>query len=184
MAVGLILVVIGAYFIDSYLFRPVSEIEEGLLAIMNGRTDLRFDIEHAELGGLVFRLNSLLNHLLNVGEDNTEDHSQLSRPVVVARHLEDAFAVDERMAVGARDETPDSRILRQEAASRYYARIFEEYIAAKKSVGDPTDHITRDAFIDRIKTSESEMAHKHGKPVRYRVEVRNKEVVLLAVPLE
>jgi hypothetical protein len=50
-------------------------------------------------------------------------------------------------------------------------------------LGDPVDHITREAFIGRIMASEREMSKKHGKPVRYKVEVRGKEVVLLAVPL-
>ena len=40
---------------------------------MLGRAhDRRFEIEHAELGGLVFRLNSLLNQLIGVQEDETD----------------------------------------------------------------------------------------------------------------
>ncbi len=60
--------------------------------------------------------------------------------------------------------------------------MFDDYIRAKKSVGDPVDHITREAFVARIAASAKQMAQKHGKPVRYKVEVRGKEVVLLAVP--
>ena len=39
------------------------------------------------------------------------------------------------------------------------------------------------AFVERIMASEKELGEKHGKPVRYKVEVRGREVVLLAVPL-
>lgn len=179
---GLVLVGIGAYLLDVYISRPVAEMEEGLLAIMNGKTDLRFEIEHAEYGGLVFRLNSLLNQLFGVQEDETDDQGRPSR-APAATSFEDALAVDERMATSAAADAGDSRALRDEPEEKYYSRIFDEYISGKRSLGDPVDHITREAFVARIRASEAEMAQKHGRPVRYKVEVRGKEVVLLAVPL-
>ncbi len=183
LALGLVLVGICAYLLDVYLSRPVAEMEEGLLAIMNGKTDLRFEIEHAEYGGLVFRINSLLNQLLGVQEDETDDQGRPSR-APSSGSFEDALAVDERMATSAEGaDASDSKSLREEDETKYYTRIFSEYISGKRSLGDPVDHITREAFITRIRASEAEMAQKHGRPVRYKVEVRGKEVVLLAVPL-
>lgn len=179
---SLILVVVGAYFLDAYISRPISEIEDGLLAIMNGRTDMRFEIEHAELGGLVFRLNSLLNQLLGVQEDDTDDQGRPSRAPQAAGFSE-ALEVDETMAPLAAGDVADAHALRQEPDDQYYSRIFNEYIRAKQSLGDPVDHITREAFAARIMASERETSQKHGKPVRYKVEVRGREVVLIAVPL-
>lgn len=179
---GLVLVAIGAHLLDQYISRPISELEEGLLAIMNGRTDMRFDLEHAELGGLVFRLNSLLNQLLGVQEDETDEQGRVSR-APTANAFQDALAVDERMATLSGGDVAEARSLREEPDDRYYSRIFDEYIAAKRQLNDPVDHITKEAFIGRIMASEREMAAKHGKPVRYKVEVRGREVVLLAVPL-
>jgi hypothetical protein len=176
---GLILVVIGAWLLDAYISRPISEIEDGLLAIMNGRTDLRFEIEHAELGGLVFRLNSMLNQLFGVQEDETDDQGRPSR-APAASSFQDALSVDERMAAEGTDVDP---ALRDEPADAYYRRIFEEYLAAKRSLDDPTEGITLPAFVERIQASEREMSEKHGKPVRYKIEVRGREVVLLAVPV-
>jgi hypothetical protein len=181
-ALGLVLVLVGAHLLDAYISRPISELEDGLLAIINGRTDLRFEIEHAELGGLVFRINSLLNQLLGVQEDETDEQGRPSR-APAASSFSDALEVDERMAALSPGDVADARGLREEPDSAYYARIFDEYIAAKRSLEDPVDHITKEAFIGRIMGSEREMAQKHGKPVRYKVEVRGKEVVLLAVPL-
>ena len=183
LLLGLILVGISAYLLDAYISRPVAEMEEGLLAIMNGKTDLRFEIEHAELGGLVFRVNSLLNQLFGVQEDETDDQGRPSR-APSSNAFEDALAVDERMATSAEgSDEGAAKALREEPEDRYYKRIFEEYISGKQKLGDPVDHITRDAFVTRIKASEAEMAQKHGRPVRYKVEVRGREVVLLAVPL-
>jgi hypothetical protein len=179
--IGLLLVLAGAWLLDNYISRPISEIEDGLLAIMNGRTDRRFEIEHAELGGLVFRLNSLLNQLFGVQEDETDEQGRPSRAPAAAS-FQDALEVDETMAaMGSGDAADDA--LRDEADESYYRRIFEEYITAKRSLGDPVDHITLPAFVERIQASERELGEKHGKPVRYKVDVRGREVVLLAVPI-
>jgi hypothetical protein len=73
--------------------------------------------------------------------------------------------------------------LAQEPAQSYYARIYGEYIAAKRALGEATEHITEQAFATRIQGMEKEAATKYGKPVRYEVRSSGKEVVLLAVPL-
>jgi hypothetical protein len=75
---GLLLVGVGGVLLGNYISQPVSELEDGLLAIINGSSDLRFQIEHDELGGLVFRINSLLNALMGVPEDNTDDQGRPS----------------------------------------------------------------------------------------------------------
>jgi len=67
-ALGLLLVFAGGTFLGNYLSEPIAEMEEGLLSVINGRTNLRFDIEHPDLGGLVFRINSLLNAMMGVPE--------------------------------------------------------------------------------------------------------------------
>jgi hypothetical protein len=82
LAVGvlsLVLVVFGGVLLGNYISQPVSELEDGLLAIINGQQDLRFQIEHGELGGLVFRINSLLYAMTGVPEDTTDDQGRPSK---------------------------------------------------------------------------------------------------------
>ncbi|HEY5374582.1 MAG TPA: cache domain-containing protein, partial [Polyangiaceae bacterium] len=55
---GVLLVVVGGVLLGNYISGPISELEDGLLAIINGNSELRFQLEHEELGGLVFRINS------------------------------------------------------------------------------------------------------------------------------
>lgn len=69
---GILLVVGGGMFLGNYISEPISELEEGLLSVINGRTNLRFELEHPDLGGLVFRINSLLNALMGVPETDSE----------------------------------------------------------------------------------------------------------------
>jgi len=67
---GLFLVLTGGVLLGNYLSKPIAEIEEGLLLVINGQQDLRFDLEHDELGGLTSRINGLLNSILGVPEDD------------------------------------------------------------------------------------------------------------------
>jgi hypothetical protein len=78
-ALGLLVVGFAGTLLGNYISQPVSELEDGLLAIINGQSDLRFQIEHPELGGLVFRINSLLNALSGVPEDTTDDDGRPSK---------------------------------------------------------------------------------------------------------
>jgi nitrogen fixation/metabolism regulation signal transduction histidine kinase len=68
-ALGILLVIVAGTMVAAYISRPISQLEEGLLMIINGKTDMRFELEHEELGGLVFRINSLLNALTGVPEN-------------------------------------------------------------------------------------------------------------------
>ena len=69
---GIALVVGGGIFLSNYISAPISELEEGLLTVLNGKTNHRFELEHPEFGGLVFRINSLLNALMGVAETDSE----------------------------------------------------------------------------------------------------------------
>jgi hypothetical protein len=186
VAVGIVLVIVGGWLLGNYVTRPINMLEEGLLAILNGQADKRFELDHAELGGLAFRIDQLLNQLMGVEEDNTDAEGRVSRPPNAA-NFNDALAVDDkRMTQAAGDMTMDPEAIRRlaaEPAPAYYGRIYREYVAAKRAIGEATDHISEQAFATRIQGMEQEAAQKYGRPVRYQVQARNKEVVLLAVPL-
>lgn len=75
---GVLLVAVGGFLLGNYISQPIAEMEEGLLQIINGKADLRFELEHPELGGLVTRINSLLNAFMDVPE--TDDQGRPSAP--------------------------------------------------------------------------------------------------------
>lgn len=185
MALGLILVFAGGWFLGNYISRPIALLEEGLLAILNGQSDKRFELDHAELGGLAFRIDQLLNQLMGVEEDNTDEEGRVSKAPTAA-NFGDALAVAGGSTFGTVPQQPgevDPARLAAEPQEQYYARLYREYIAAKKALGEQVDHITDAAFRSRIQGMEQDATAKHGKPVRYHVQTNGREVVLLAVPL-
>lgn len=180
MGLGVVLVIAGGWMLGNYITRPINMLEEGLLAILNGQQDKRFELDHPELGGLAFRIDQLLNQLMGIEEDTTDEQGRPSKAPSAA-DFRDAMAVDQ-----ARSDAVDpaaAQALAAEPAQSYYARIYREYIAAKRANGEQTDHITEQAFSSRIQSMERDAQAKHGRPVRYQVLARGKEVVLIAVPL-
>lgn len=179
-ALGLVMVALAGFLVGGYFTAPIVELEAGLLAIINGQSDRRFEIEHPDFGGLAFSINSLLNQLMGVQEDDTDEQGRPSRaPAATPQKMQEAFAVEPTRV----DQAPsEADLLKMEPEAAYYSRLFGEYIAARKSVGEPTDHITQDAFVQKIRGLETDSAEK-GKVVRYKVELRGKEVTLIAVPL-
>jgi hypothetical protein len=184
-ALGLLLVVAAGWFLGNYISRPIAALEEGLLMILNGQTDKRFELDHAELGGLAFRIDQLLNQLMGVEEDNTDDEGRVSKAPTAA-NFGDALSVDKsggHAQVGGGGAEVDAARLAAEPVDAYYARLYREYITAKKALGEQVDHITDAAFRSRIQGMEQDAASKQGRPVRYHVQSNGREVVLLAVPL-
>jgi hypothetical protein len=185
LAIGLVLVIVAGWLLGNYITRPINMLEEGLLAILNGQTDKRFELDHAELGGLAFRIDQLLNQLMGVEEDTTDAEGRVSMSPSTTS-FDDNLEVDDKRLQQPGEGSMDPEAIRRlagEPSAQYYGRLYREYIAAKRAIGEAADHITEQAFASRIQSMEADSAQRYGRPVRYQVQARNREVVLLAVPL-
>jgi hypothetical protein len=65
---GLLLVIVGANALGQFISRPVAELEEGILLVINGDEEIRFELEHEELGGLASRINGLISYFVEKEE--------------------------------------------------------------------------------------------------------------------
>jgi hypothetical protein len=172
---GLFLVIIAGWLLGGYISTPIAALEEGLLAVLNGQNDLRFEMQHAEVGGLAFRIDQLLNELMGVDEDTTDADGRSSKPPMVA-NFADAMGVD-----GGADARR-AQTLAALPEAQYLANLYREYIAAKEKAGQPTSHIDQQSFEARIRGMEEQSLAAYGRRVRYAVELRGSEVTLLSVP--
>lgn len=71
-AIAMGVIVIG-YMLGNYFMKPIVAIEEGLLKIINGEYDYRFEVESEEVGGLSYRINQLVNVLTDEEEPLDDD---------------------------------------------------------------------------------------------------------------
>jgi hypothetical protein len=168
------------------------------LLVINGQTDLRLETTSAELGGLAFRINQLMNVLTGT-EERAEDEQ--GRPITVppssAGWKDAAFgegggaagpagAGAAASAAGSADEPIDDPELAARLAAEdepaYKARVYREYAAAKEAAGESVANIAEDRFHQRLEGRASALTQKHGcRLVRFQVETRGDQVLLRPV---
>ena len=68
---GLLIVVGFNLYLAFYMEKPIEQIEDGLLQIINGNREHRINVEHPELGGIVYRVNQLVSELTGVEEEGS-----------------------------------------------------------------------------------------------------------------
>ncbi|MDH5674127.1 MAG: hypothetical protein OEZ06_18370 [Myxococcales bacterium] len=189
-ALGAILIVLYGFVIGNALMRPIEQIEEGVLAVINGRTDLRLETESEHLGGLAFRINQLLNVFTGTAEDTDDDGRSSVASVPAPAHWKDAAYSDAAGGTGQAPTNPDEPIddpqlaaaLARESEAAYGARIYREYVDAKRALGEEVSNIPEDRFAQRLTGRASALASKHGcRLVRFKVETAGDQVILRPV---
>ena len=74
--------------------------------------------------------------------------------------------------------------LGQESEPIYYARIFNEYVAALRSQGKPTKGITVQAFTAKLRLIEGGLKQKWKcRMVRFKVNAQGADVTLRPIPI-
>jgi hypothetical protein len=187
------------FMVGNTVVRPIEEIEEGVLAVINGNTEVRLDTSNPDLGGLAYRINQLLNVLTGVSEAAAEEDDEQGPSAASNDWKDNAFTDGQPTgttgshAVGAPPQPPAGEpiddpalaaTLAKEPEAAYYARVFSEYAAAKRAVGESFS-VPEDRFTQRLKGNEQALAQKHGVPsVRFVVQNQAGQVVLQPVLLK
>ncbi|MDQ3033436.1 MAG: hypothetical protein M3Y87_13540 [Myxococcota bacterium] len=193
--IGSLIVLVYGFLIGGSFLRPVEQMEEAVLAVINGRTDVRIDVESAEFGGLAYRINQLLNVFTGTPEE--DDQGRVSQPPggrwqddsiaqsSLASPAETAGAAASTSGAGDDAEVDDPALVARLAAEpedAYYARVYAEYVAAKQAVGEDVSNIPQDKFVQRLRGNEQSLIKKHNcRMVRFQVQTRGTQVNLKPV---
>jgi hypothetical protein len=189
-AIGALVIAAYGFFMGSSILAPIAQIEEGVLQVMNGRTDYRRDIQSQDFGGLAYRINQLLNVLTKTEEVDESgsvagggggwDQSKDASSVV-----ESPPAAASSASAGGEETEADPEVaarLAAEPEDAYYARVYNEYVAAKQAVGENVSNIPQDKFVQRLRANEQSLLKKHGcRMVRFQVQTRGTQVNLKPV---
>jgi len=185
---GAIFVLVYGFIIGTGFLRPVEQIEEGVLAVINGQTDFRLDIESAEFGGLAYRINQLINVFTGVSEET--DDGRVSTPPADAGWQGSAFdtAADGGTTGGGGgggdviDDPAIAASLEAEPEDAYLSRVYGEYVQAKTAAGENVGNIRQEVFTKRLSGQAVALAKKHGvRMVRFQVEASGTQVSLKPV---
>jgi hypothetical protein len=160
--------------------------EDDLLAVINGRGDVRLEVETPELGGLSYRVNQLINLLTGVAEEDEEGRAVTSSGGWEAVSTND-LALSARPSSPGPLQTEDPELVALAAVpeAHYYAQLFSDYVAAKQSVGEDVSNVPEQRFVERIKGNADHLREKHGaKMVRFKVETIGGQVNLKPVVID
>src|SRR5262249_9580671 len=170
-----ILVLLGAVVMTSQRFiKPLDKIELGVAEIINGNIDYQFRPVGPDFEGLSNGLNVMLARLLGreePNEDEVEEEADES-----SRWRSDQMLVEDNSPGTGASNDAEANALSQESEPIYYARIFNEYVAALKSQGKPTKGITVQAFTAKLRLIEGGLRQKWKcRMVRFKVNVQSEQ---------
>jgi HAMP domain-containing protein len=163
--------------------RPFEEIDAAVHEIISGNLDhqIPFQFREEMPRSLGQSLSVMRAVLLGepLPEDQETDQSWAAGLVVVGGDGPDD--VDEESGEGVADEP---EIIQEkdlkETRTEYYQRVYKEFLAAKRQLGEDTSAITFTSFVDRLVRTEKSLRERFGcKSVRFRVELKNKQVALI-----
>lgn len=86
---------------------------------------------------------------------------------------------------GGNDVVDDPEVAKQleaEPEEQYHARVYQEYVDAKKAAGEDVSNIPQDRFVQRLDGNAKALARRHNvRAVRFQVQQRGNQVVLKPV---
>lgn len=175
---ALAMALLGLYLSHRRLMAQVDQLEVGVIDIINGNVDRTFRPVGLELDGLANGLNVMLARLLGRPEPGEEEMDEEGNPIMQGRV---EFEDSEGVAAPAPD--PDLAALAQESEPDYYKRVYTEYLAARRSTGNP-DEVSFENFIAKLKVNEGKLrAQYQCRAVRFRVVMKDGKVTLKPVPI-
>jgi len=186
-----LLTAVGASVLTARRFlSPLDQVEGGVAEVINGNLDYEFTKASPDYEGLANALNVMLARLLGRPEPSEElDGDQAAdaarRWRADAMFVEDIDAGQVAAASAAGPVADQSALqLANEPVERYYKRTYDEFIAAKRRVGEKVDGVSFDSFRAKLSQNETALKGKYKcKMVRFRVVVQGSQVTLKPVPI-
>jgi hypothetical protein len=180
---GLLGVGIYGYIMANNIMEPIEQMEDDLLAVINGRGDVRLEVETPELGGLSYRINQLINLFTGVAEEDDEGRAVTSSGGWEAVSITGPGSSARASVVGSDEANdPEAEALGAIPEAEYYAQLYADYVAAKQAIGEDVSNVPEARFVERIRGNAEHLMTKHGaKMVRFRVETIGGQVNLAPV---
>jgi hypothetical protein len=180
---GIVGVAIYGYIIANNLMEPIEQMEDDIFAVINGRGDVRLEVETPELGGLSYRVNQLINLFTGVAEEDEEGRAVTSSGGWEAVSITGPDPGARPSSSGPiESDDPEALALAALPEGQYYALLYQDYVTAKQSVGEDVSNIPQERFIERIRGNAAHLVKKHGaQMVRFKVETIGDQVNLKPV---
>src|SRR4051794_31675867 len=144
--------------------RPLDQIELGVAEVINGNIDYTFKPVGPDFEGLSNSLNVMLARLL--GRDEPNEDAVEEEENEVEKWKAESMIIDE----GDGAPSAGAQAMGQEGEASYYPRLYNEYLAALKATGKPSDGVSVQQFMAKLRLTEAGLKQKWTcKMVRFQL---------------
>lgn len=158
---------------------PLDSIELGVAEVINGNIDYTFKPVGPDFEGLSNSLNVMLARLL--GRDEPNEDAVEEEDNEVEKWRADQMVIDE----GDGSVAAGAAALGQESEASYYPRLYNEYLGALKSLGKPTEGVSVQQFMAKLRLTEAGLKQKWTcKMVRFQLGVQGDQSVFRAIRID
>jgi hypothetical protein len=158
---------------------PLDQIELGVAEVINGNIDYTFKPVGPDFEGLSNSLNVMLARLL--GRDEPNEDAVEEEDTEVERWKAEQMVIDE----GDGAVSPGAQALGQESEASYYPRLYNEYLGALKSLGKPTEGVSVQQFMAKLRLAEAGLKQKWTcKMVRFQMATQGDQIAFRAVRID
>jgi hypothetical protein len=172
-----IVVALGAAVMTAKRFiAPLDKIELGVAEIINGNVDYTFKPVGPDFEGLSNSLNVMLARLLGRDEPNEDAVEEEDGP---QKWKAEQMVIEEGDGTAPASATQG---LANESEAAYYPRLYNEYVAALRNLGQPTDGLSIPAFMAKLRLAEAGLREKWScRMVRFQLASRDHQLVFRPV---
>lgn len=176
-----IAVVLMLMAIRSFI-RPIERIEQGVLEIIGGNRDVKFNPDGmGECATLAYQMNQLVATLTGRPAEDSDSEVSWTDPLFI-----EDLAPDEQDALIGSGELGQQFAQSSEAklTDDYYRQVFNDYCSARKSTGEKLDGVTFERFRAKLQKNEESLRKKYKcQAVKFQVQVKEGKATLKPVPI-
>jgi hypothetical protein len=186
IAAGFLLasIILGLLILRS-VTSPYDRVEQGVMEVVSGNTEYKFDPElPGGAGTLSHALNLLVAQLLGrPPPDQEPEDLAWADPFFIEELSPEEIQSHGYHAVAAHRSDLDSGL---GLSLAYYEKLFREYIEARQRSGEAsTESITLDQFIEKVRKNEESLRQKYNCPViKFQVTLKEGKVALKPIPIK
>lgn len=168
--------------------RPYEAIDAAVHEIISGNLDHQIPFQfREELPSSLGQSLAVMRAVLlgePLPEDQEMDQSWAEGLVVVGGDLSDDVDEETGESLKGKPETLKEADLK-ESRTEYYQRVYREFLDARRKLGEDISAITFTSFVDRLVRTEKSLRERYEcKTVRFRVEVKGRQVALIPIRIE
>ncbi len=168
--------------------RPYEAIDASVHEIISGNFDYQIPFQfREELPSSLGQSLAVMRAVLlgePLPEDQEMDQSWAEGLVVIGGDLSGDVDEETGESLKAEPEAVKEADIK-ESRTEYYQRVYREFLDARRKLGEDISAITFTSFVDRLVRTEKSLRERYKcKGVRFRVEVKGKQVALIPIRIE